>query len=231
MKIQNGRTRFYQWDLNQKLIVEDVKHKYAHFVLDDDPCDALVVKIHEEDGQRLADVPNVLLQRSGRLLVFLCSSDDTEAHTRERHEFTIAPRPKPSDYVYTPTEVFDYRNKLDNNFGSDNAGKILGIDEAGDVVPVHTGSLARLSSIQLSASKWVDTGDGITFKQQVDIEDITVNSKIDLQPTPEQLSQLYTAEISLTTINDGGDVTVYAIGAAPTSDYIMQVIISEVLAV
>lgn len=133
MKIQNGRTSFYQWDLNQKLIVDDLTHNEIHFVSEGDD-NALVMRVYEENGRRLVDVPNILLQSDRRLIVYTCSSDDTESHTHIHRKFTVMPRPKPDDYVYTETEVYNFNSKLDKNFGSENAGKMLVIGADGNVV-------------------------------------------------------------------------------------------------
>ena len=72
-------------------------------------------------------------------------------------------------------------------------------------------------SIELFASNW--EGDSSPYSQAVDVLDITANSKIDLQVTPQQLAWLQDEEISLTTKNEDGNLIVYAIGAKPTVDF------------
>lgn len=81
-------------------------------------------------------------------------------------------------------------------------------------------------TIFLPAANW--TGNDALYSQTVTIDGITANSRIDLQPTPEQLRSLLTSEITMVAENDGGVVTVYAIGDIPTVDYTMQVLITEV---
>ena len=59
---------------------------------------------------------------------------------------------------------------------------------------------------------------------------ITVNSKVDLQPTPEQLYLFQSKEVSFTTVNKDGEVRVCAIGVRPENDYEgIQVTITEVV--
>ena len=134
LQISNGRSSFYQWDLNQRLIVNDTVHNQVHFSNSDDPI-ALVMEVYEEDGVRYVNVPNILLQTPSRITAYLCNSDNSESHTHVVSKFAVKKRPKPADYIYTETEVYDFNSKLDNNLGSENAGKALVIDKEGDVVP------------------------------------------------------------------------------------------------
>lgn len=75
-------------------------------------------------------------------------------------------------------------------------------------------------SIELPAENW--KGASSPYSQTVEIVDITENSKIDIQLTPEQLTWLQDEEISLTTKNENGNVTVYAIGYKPSVDFTEQ---------
>ena len=86
----------------------------------------------------------------------------------------------------------------------------------------------RMTTVALLASAW--TGSGALFSQVVEVEGVTENSKVDPHPSPEQMQELIDSEISLTTVNENGVVTVYAIGGAPASDYTMNFIMTEVQA-
>ena len=58
---------------------------------------------------------------------------------------------------------------------------------------------------------------------------VTPNSKIDMQPTPEQLYSFQLKDVTFTTVNEGGNVRVCAIGERPMNDYEdIQVTITEV---
>ena len=57
---------------------------------------------------------------------------------------------------------------------------------------------------------------------------ITVRSKIDLQPSPEQLAAFYEKDITFTVVNEDGIATVYTVGVRPEQDYIIQCTITEV---
>ena len=59
---------------------------------------------------------------------------------------------------------------------------------------------------------------------------ITVNSKVDLQPTPEQLYAFRVKDVTFTTVNEDGEVRVCVIGVRPEQDYEdVQVTITEVV--
>ena len=87
---------------------------------------------------------------------------------------------------------------------------------------------SKLSTVTILASAWnvVDN----YYSQVVTIDGITPNSKVDLLPSAEQLSIFHNKDLAFVTENDGGVVTVYAIGDKPTNDYTMQVSITEVTA-
>jgi hypothetical protein len=53
---------------------------------------------------------------------------------------------------------------------------------------------------------------------------------VTLQPSVAQLEIFHDKDIAFTTTNDGGVVTVYAIGDKPTNDYVIQATIMEVIA-
>lgn len=91
---------------------------------------------------------------------------------------------------------------------------------------ISTVTSARMATVTLLAEKW--TGSDTLYSQVVELDDVTEFTKIDLQPSPEQLQELMAYEISLTAVNNDGIVTVYAIGSAPTVDYTMQAILMEV---
>ena len=90
------------------------------------------------------------------------------------------------------------------------------------------GTAVKLTEITLRASDW--KGGESPYSQVVENENVSVNSKVDLQPSVEQLEIFRDMVLAFTTENDGGVVTVYAIGDKPTSDYTIQATIMEVVA-
>lgn len=84
----------WQWDSGRRVSAPGDE---AHFARPGDD-EALVVPV---DGDGLADVPSQLLQSAGDLFCWAVEGDATIGSTVIR----VSARPRPSDYVYTPTEV------------------------------------------------------------------------------------------------------------------------------
>ena len=84
----------------------------------------------------------------------------------------------------------------------------------------------KLTTISMPVSAW--SGDENPYYQVVSCNGVTAYSKIDLQPTPEQIITLQDAEISLMAANNNGTVIIYAIGSKPTFDLTMNALITEV---
>ena len=90
------------------------------------------------------------------------------------------------------------------------------------------GVAVKLTAISLPAANW--KGATSPYSQVVAVEGVSVNSMVDLQPSVEQLEIFHDKDIAFSTENDGGVVTVYAIGDKPTNDYTIQATIMEVIA-
>jgi hypothetical protein len=98
-------------------------------------------------------------------------------------------------------------------------------EEGTGVVPM----LPRITTITLSAASW--TGSSNPWSQGVEITadaNIGISSKLDPQPTAQQIVSMQNEETSIMLSNEGGYVVAYAIGNKPTVDYTMQVLITEV---
>ena len=85
---------------------------------------------------------------------------------------------------------------------------------------------ARIGQVTLYADAW--QGEDNKYSQVVDVSGVTENSQVDLTPSAEQLTIFHEKDIAFVTENDGGEVTVFAIGQKPQNDYTMQVTITEV---
>lgn len=85
---------------------------------------------------------------------------------------------------------------------------------------------SRIGYVNILASKWIGTAS--PYRQVVAVEGATENSQVDLTPSVEQLAIFYEKDLAFVTENEGGVVTVYAIGQKPMNDYTIQVTITEV---
>ena len=107
-KIFDGRKSFYQWDLEQKLIVDDRSITQVHFCNRTDDC-ALTCETYELDGLWVVNVPNILFQDNWRIRVYAYDGYATKHEER----YNVIARTKPDTYVYTETEVLNYQTLLD----------------------------------------------------------------------------------------------------------------------
>lgn len=119
-KILDGRDCFYQWDSNRQIVIENIDCNEVHFSNRTDET-ALVCTVREENGQMIADVPNILLQEDWDITVYAFDQDYTEYS----QIIKVIPRTKPDDYVYTETEVLNYNtlseriNEVEANIGQE----------------------------------------------------------------------------------------------------------------
>ena len=81
-------------------------------------------------------------------------------------------------------------------------------------------------SVTLLASAWESDGD--THHQVVKVPGVTAHTKIDLQPTAEQLAEFHYKVLAFVAENDNGIITVYSIGDKPTGDHTIQITKTEV---
>lgn len=89
-----------------------------------------------------------------------------------------------------------------------------------------SGASVKVTEVTLLAANW--KGGESPYSQVVTVEGVSVNSMVNLQPSVEQLEIFHDKDIAFTTENEGGTVTVYAIGDKPTNDYTIQATIMEV---
>jgi hypothetical protein len=97
--------------------------------------------------------------------------------------------------------------------------------------------LPKPISVTLPVDKWVQVVDENnnlvvdTYSQVVTVTNaiITEHSRVDLQPTLEQLAEFYDLGIALTTENNNKIVTVYSVGVKPVKDYTIPATITEII--
>lgn len=112
LKIEDGRLSFYQWDLNQRLVIDNPSIIEVHYT-NALTSPALVCEVYEENAIRYANVPNILLQTDWTIKAYGCCDD----YVIEAETFIVNTREKPADYVYTETEIKRYddlEKRIDN---------------------------------------------------------------------------------------------------------------------
>ena len=119
-KIENGRLSFYQWDINQRLIIEDSSITEVHFCNRTSDC-SLITEVYEENGKRFANVPNILLQEDWTIRVYAYCVN----HTLIEEKFIVHGRSKPADYIYTETEVKSYEKYEERLAALENSSPLL----------------------------------------------------------------------------------------------------------
>lgn len=103
LKIYDGRDYFYQWDRGQRLIIDDPRVSEVNFCNGTLDC-TMDAEIYEEDGLRLADVPDVLLQTDKAINVFTVIKGEGQAATTRTQKFHVQRRTKPDDYEEPPDD-------------------------------------------------------------------------------------------------------------------------------
>ena len=89
------------------------------------------------------------------------------------------------------------------------------------------GAVTKMTQLTLPADGWYGGED--MWAQLVELADTSPFTKIDLQPSAEQLASLHST--ALTAENADGIVTVYAFGEKPEADITMQAVLTEVVQV
>ena len=83
----------------------------------------------------------------------------------------------------------------------------------------------RVITVTLT-SNWTKTADD-RYSQVVDIDDVTVYSRLDLQPSADMLAEFKQLGLVFVTENNGGTITVYSVGNIPLETYTMQATLVE----
>ena len=96
----------YQWDIGRKVVIDlpyGIEIDEVHFSHGDLES-AAVVRVYDEKEEKIADIPNNMLQKAFAIKAYLVNNDQTVCCSF----LNVIPRAKPDDYVYTETEVLRY---------------------------------------------------------------------------------------------------------------------------
>lgn len=114
LELADGRGELFQWDTGRIIEFGDDTVSQAHFTSIEKITD---IPYTIEVKNRKAAIPDELLQVPGTLIVYAWVSDTNGGYTKVQVNFPVFARPKPSDYVYTPTEHAGF-NRLRAEIGN-----------------------------------------------------------------------------------------------------------------
>ena len=180
----NTEKKLYQWDTGQKLT--GCTGLYVDF-----PIDNEVYRVETADGMCI--IPDELLQTSGGHKVYECMTNNTI----RSFAFSVIPRPKPPDYVFTPTERLTFEGLVQKV--DDAVADMIRRAESGEFdghTPVKGTDYFTTSEIQQIQNE-VSSGAIGEFKSVVDTETDKFNAN-----TTEKLTEYNgNAEVKLNAYN------------------------------
>ena len=95
----------------------------------------------------------------------------------------------------------------------------------GDTGPQGPAGTATVATVTLSAASWAGEG---PYTQTVTVPSVTATSQINITPDATLLQTAMDQGFSLVFGNNGGTITAYAVGAKPTTELSVPVVIQEV---
>lgn len=137
IELENNRRALYQWELNQRVIVDGYPAgtRVEFSARYDCKNSALPVSAYEADGHVYASIPNILLQAAGYIHVYVSPSASSAQKPQEK-DIKVVRREKPENYEYIETPLVTIENKMDRFWGTENKGMALVIGEDGYVKPI-----------------------------------------------------------------------------------------------
>lgn len=109
IRIDGASNQLWQWDVNRRLLIEGIPvDTEIHFSRYAEDPNTLITKVYEKDGELYANIPNIMLQNHGKIYIYPYLAENDSAFTIIKFQATVIQRPRPSDYVYTETEIYHY---------------------------------------------------------------------------------------------------------------------------
>ena len=115
IKLADGRSELWQWDTGRKITFDDANIKQAHFQNHSNGYGRTIDVDVEEDGA--AKIPDELLQAALPLTVYAYIGEESDGYTKVERVFTVKPRKRPAEYVFTPADQLTLR-KLESIIGN-----------------------------------------------------------------------------------------------------------------
>lgn len=112
MYIYDGRQTLSQWDINAKIADGNFKVGDEIHFNNTATETALVVEAYQLGDKVVANVPNELTQMTLPIKAMRYVKDGDSEYTVFEQTFSVTKRPKPADYIYTPTELVTVESEV-----------------------------------------------------------------------------------------------------------------------
>lgn len=106
LKINDGRTSFWQWDTGQKFVILDESVTEVH-LSHKGVKSSRELEIKTEDNMRICDIPDVFLQIPKNLIAYAVHSTEESEHTITSVEFAVKIRSMPDGYISVHDDEYE----------------------------------------------------------------------------------------------------------------------------
>lgn len=113
IEIADGRRFFWQWDTGCKLrLVGATEGNQVHFYRDG-MTEPLILPVYALDEDILCNIPDEILQDAKTFAAYTYVIGEDGNKTYVTRTFVVEGRPKPVDYIYTPTEKYNVNKAVE----------------------------------------------------------------------------------------------------------------------
>ena len=169
IKLADGRGSLFQWDTGRQVEsdAEQVHFSNHHY--------GTSIDVDVQNGK--ATIPNQLLTSATPIKAWAWVTDSNGEYTKEEQIFIVAKRNKPSDYVYTPTEIKTWQD-LQNQIGDLNNLTTAHKDNLVDAIndAALGGGASTAEDISYTPSENIQN----EFPELAELESDTVKSGLDV---------------------------------------------------
>ena len=106
----DGRADAWQWDTGLSLNVDDSEYQISEVHMSNSSTKGAFVCEIKPD--RTVEIPNILLTTDGDINIYAIISDGEGERTVIKERLHVHRKKKPQDYVYTETEVYEYKDYI-----------------------------------------------------------------------------------------------------------------------
>lgn len=188
LEIADGRGELFQWDTGRIIEFGEDAVSQAHFTSNEK---VINIPYTVEVKNRKAAIPDELLQVPGKLIVYAWVSDTNGGYTKVQVNFPVFARPKPSDYVYTPTE---------------HAGFDRLRTEIGDLSALTTAAKDNLVAAINEVAAEIPTVDSTLTKPGQAADAAAVGDRLSVLSEDETISLLIEEDMLPAICNAGGEI-------------------------